>query len=256
MDEEQLTTDDKRSIVRIGDKVHRPTHWWTPAVHDLLKYLKSLDFPYSPRVFENDSDGREVLSYVEGESGAAGWERIVSDEGLRKFAKLLRSYHDAIAEYKPHENLEWSTGAVYLKPGEIVCHGDFGPWNIVWRGSDPVGIIDWDLVHPAVPEEDILYGLEYSAPFRDDETTIKWHHFPKVPNRQHRISVFFEAYGTPTIPNVATKVAAMQRSVGRHEAYLASRGVQPQVEWVENGDLDEVEKRARWTESNSRLFSD
>jgi Ser/Thr protein kinase RdoA (MazF antagonist) len=163
--EEPLTTDDKRLIVRTGDKVRRPAHWWTPAVHDLLSYLASVGFSYSPRVFGVDSDGREVLSHIAGESGKNGWVKIVSDEGLREFARLLRAYHDAVAAYTPAIGLEWATGATSVKPGEIICHGDFGPWNIVWRGTDPVAIIDWDLAHPALPEGDILYALEYAVPF-------------------------------------------------------------------------------------------
>jgi hypothetical protein len=254
VDEEPLTTNDKRPIVRIGDKIHRPVHWWTPAVHDLLNYLASVGFPYSPRAFGADSDGREVLSYIEGESGKDGWEKITSDVGLRKFAKLLRSYHDAVSGYSPTKTLEWVDGATSIKPGEIICHGDFGPWNIVWQGNDPVAVIDWDIAHPALPEEDILYALEYSAPFRDDEMTIEWHHFPEVPDRRHRIDVFLEAYGTAPISDVAAKVAASQRAVGKRVAYLASRGVQPQVDWFADGYLEVIEKRARWTESNSQLF--
>jgi hypothetical protein len=46
----------------------------------------------------------------------------------------------------------------------------------------------------------------------------------------------------------------MQRSVGKREAYLASRGIHPQVDWVANGDLAEIERRARWAESNPQLF--
>src|SRR5208282_2166695 len=121
---------------------HRPTHFWTPAVHDLLRYLASIDFPYSPRVFDADSEGREVLSYVEGESGKEGWYKILDDEGLRKFAKLLRSYHDAVVGYKPTQDLEWATGTTTMNPGDIICHGDFGPWNIVWQGNEPISIID------------------------------------------------------------------------------------------------------------------
>ena len=255
--EQPLTADGKRPIVRIGDKVHRPAHWWTPAVHDLLGYLASAGFPYSPRVFGTDSRGREILSHIEGESGRDGWGKITTDEGLRKFARLLRSYHDAVAGYVPARELEWANGATSAGPfraGEIICHGDFGPWNIVWRGGEPAGIIDWDLVHPAPPEEDILYALEYSAPFRDDETAVRWHHFPEVPDRRHRIGVFLSAYGTGPIADVAAKVAALQRAVGEREAYLASRGVQPQADWVAHGDLDAIEKRARWTEGNARLF--
>src|SRR5579863_1606872 len=169
MDEEHLTTNDKRPIIRVGNEVHRPTGWWTPAIHKLLKYLESVGFQYSPRVLGFDEQGREVLSYIEGESGREGWFKILSDNGLRRFAKLLRDYHEAVAEFKPAENSEWAYAKGGLKTGQIVCHGDFGPWNIVWQGEEPVGLLDWDMAFPAEPRYDILYALQYSAPFRDDE---------------------------------------------------------------------------------------
>ena len=96
--------------------------------------------------------------------------------------------------------------------------------------------------------------MEYSAPFRDDQTCLKWHHFPKVPDRKHRIKVFADAYGLTDLGNIVDDVAALQRTVGKQEAYLAKRGLQPQVDWVANGDLEKVEKRAKWTESNRHLF--
>lgn len=192
-----------------------------------------------------------MLSYFEGESGKDSWKKIVSDEGLQKYAQLLRKYHDAVKDFKPPKDLEWANGAMGLKPGEIICHGDFGPWNIVWQGDDPVGIVDWDFAHPAKPQYDILYALEYSAPFCDDETALKWRGFKTPPDRKHRIGVFMKAYGAPMIENVAHKVAQMQREVGKYEAYLAQRGVQPQVDWVANGDLEEIEKRARWSEESA-----
>lgn len=254
MTEDILKGNDKHPIVRIGDQVHRPTEFWTPAVHDLLKYLESIDFPFSPRVFGFDDKGREVLSYLDGDSGKAGWYQIHSDEGLRKYAKFLRTYHDAVSNYKPSSRLEWVNGTKGLQPGQIICHGDFGPWNLVWKDGEPIGIIDWDIAHPNTPEYDILYALEYSAPFRDDKTTLDFHHFETVPDRRRRIEIFLEAYGVPMIENVAAKVAAMQREVGEHESYIAKQGIQPQVDWVADGDLDEIEKRAKWTERNQDLF--
>ncbi len=255
MSDSQLLDDNpNRKIERIGDTVHRPAHHWTPAVHDLLNYLQSVDFPYSPKVLGFYDDGREVLSYIDGQSGADGWAKIVSDDGLRKFAKLLRQYHDVIASYTPPVDAEWACANGAPKDGQIMCHGDFGPWNIVWDGDEPIGIIDWDLVVPAVPRFDVLYALEYSAPFRDDEATIKWHHFPEIPDRKHRIKVFAEAYGLTELGDVVADVAAMQRTVAGYEEQLANRGLQPQVEWVSNGDLEVVEQRAKWTEANRQLF--
>jgi hypothetical protein len=254
-DSQLLDNNPTRAIERIGGTVHRPTHHWTPAVHALLNYLESVGFKYSPRVLGFDEQGREVLSYLTGESGAAGWTKITSDEGLRKLANLLREYHEAIAGFKPESNAEWACAIGAPKQGEIMCHGDFGPWNMVWENNEPVGIVDWDLVVPSPARFDVLYALEYSAPFRDDETTLKWHHFEEVPDRKHRIEVFAKAYGLKELGDVVSDVATMQRTVAGYEKQLAERGIQPQVEWVANGDLEEVEKRAKWTEANRQLFT-
>lgn len=242
-----------REIIKIGNTVHRPTHWWTPAVHDLLSYLESVDFPYSPRVIGFDDKGREILSYIEGESGKYGWEKIVSDEGLKKYAKFLLSYHQAIKDYKPPENAEWAYANGAPGSGQIICHGDFGPWNIVWKGDEPIGIVDWDFVLPAKPEFDVLYALEYSAPFCSDEDASKLRAFKAAPDRKHRIGVFLSEYGID-ISDVAKKVASQQREVGIFVKKLADRGLQPQADWIKNGILADVEKQATWAEQNHRLF--
>ncbi len=254
MDEEKLTTNDKHPILRIDETVHRPTGWWTPAVHELLKYLESVGFKYSPRVLGFDEEGREVLSYIKGESGKDGWLKILSDHGLSKFAKFLREYHDAVAGFKPAEDSEWAYAKGGLKQGQIICHGDFGPWNVVWQGAAPIGLVDWDMAFPAEPRYDILYALQYAVPFRKDETTIKWHHFPEVPDRQHRIQTFAEAYGLESIGDVVDGVADVQRKGIDYVKVLAERGLQPQTDWVADGTLEETEQQTQWIEAHRSLF--
>lgn len=254
MAEDNLNSDNRHPIIRIGNTVHRPTGWWTPAVHKLLKHLEAIGFKYSPRVLGFDKEGREILSFIDGDSGKDGWEKIVSDEGLKKYAKLLREYHNAVNDYRPLDDSEWAYAHGGVKAGEIICHGDFGVWNIVWRDDEPVGIVDWDFALPASPRYDILYALEYSAPFRDDETCIKWHHFPDVPDRRHRINVFADAYGLTDLGNIVDGVADLQRTVGQYEEVLAKQGLEPQASWVAEGDLLTIEKRAKWTENNRCLF--
>mgnify|MGYP003499842311 CR=1 FL=1 len=254
--EEVLPGNDTHPVVRIGDTVHRPTSWWTPAVHELLKYLESIGFRYSPRVLGFDDQGREILTFMGGESGKDGWYKIHSDSGLRNYARLLRGYHLGIADYKPSSDSIWAYAEGGLKPGEIVCHGDFGPWNITWDSETPLGIIDWDLVFPAKPSYDVLYALEWSAPFHDDKMAVEWHHFESVPDRKRRTDVFLEAYGTDRkqLGDIVAGVAETQRIVGDHEKLLAARGMQPQVDWVASGDLEVIEKRAQWTEAHRHLF--
>ena len=251
-----LNDNPKRRIEKIGDTVHRPTSYWTPAVHDLLNYLESVGFKYSPRVLGFDEDDREVLTYMEGSSGKEGWFKIHSYEGLKNYAKLLRDYHNAVEGYRPPSNSIWAYAEGGIKPGELICHGDFGPWNITWDDNKPIGIIDWDLVFPSSSKYDVLYALEYSAPFRDDKTSKEWHHFERVPNRKYRIDLFLSAYGIEReeLGDLVGAVAGMQRTVGSYEKILAERGLQPQVDWVANGDLEAIELRARWTEENRFLF--
>lgn len=256
MIQENLDNNEHRPILRVGNTVHRPTNYWTPAVHELLNYLESVNFEYSPRVLGFDEQGREILTYMEGESGKEGWYKIHSDNGLQNYARLLREYHDAVAGYKPSADTEWAYAKGGLKPGQIVCHGDFGPWNVTWNGDEPTGIIDWDLVFPATPSYDVLYALEWAVPFHDDKLALEWHHFPDIPDRRSRVDVFLEAYGIARseLGDVASGVAGVQRQVAGFEKILADRGLQPQANWVANGDLELIEQRAEWTEANRHLF--
>jgi len=41
------------------------------------------------------------------------------------------------------------------RPGEVVSHGDLGPWNAVYRDGIPVGFIDWDSAGPVDPVADL-----------------------------------------------------------------------------------------------------
>jgi hypothetical protein len=61
-----------RRIVRVGDTVHRPVQPWTPATHELLRHLEAVGFRYAPRVLGFDEHGREILSYIPGDSGPEG----------------------------------------------------------------------------------------------------------------------------------------------------------------------------------------
>src|SRR3954466_12497574 len=120
-----------RRIVRDGATVRRPMGPWSPAVHRLLGHLETVGFP-TPRLLGIEGDV-EVLSWIEGVSGADGWSMVVPLEGLRRWARFLSGYHAAVAEYRPGEDSEWSSGVSGCGPDQIVCHGDFGPWNGVWH---------------------------------------------------------------------------------------------------------------------------
>ena len=112
-DAEVLQDDPHRRVVRVGDTVRRPVHPWSPTIHEVLRHLEAVGFPYAPRLLGIDADGREVLTYIEGESGGAAWSRVVGDAGLVAMARLLRDYHDAVRDFRPAAVAGWaaSTGA-------------------------------------------------------------------------------------------------------------------------------------------------
>ena len=153
--DELLQDSAHRRILRVGDTVRRPLHPWSATIHELLRHLAAVGFPYSPRVLGIDEDGREVLSFIAGDSGPAGWDRVVDEAGLVAMARLLREYHEAVQGFQPRGDATWAARTGAPGAGELVCHGDFGPWNLVWRGTQPVGILDWDYAWPHRKVHDI-----------------------------------------------------------------------------------------------------
>lgn len=93
-------------IQRTGAVVRRTAGFWTPAVHGLLRYLQAAGFPASRPV--GLEGGTELLTWIDGESGPAGWAKIVPESGLRTWAAFLRRYHDAVDGYHPRARPELS----------------------------------------------------------------------------------------------------------------------------------------------------
>lgn len=249
MDEEVLQDRADRPVVRIGDTVRHLPHPWSPAVRELLAHLQSVGFDRAPRFLGLDDSGREVLSYLPGDSGGDGWSRIVGDAGLRNLAALLRDYHAAVAGFRPSSSL---AAAPTPAPGAdvLICHGDPGPWNVVWDGDRPVGLLDWEYAVLAPREHDIGYALDYAVPFRDDETTLGWHHFPELPDRPARVASFAQAYGLASTDGLVEMMLDAQRFTLARVRLLAATGARRQIEGLTQGWDVLDEQRLAWCEQN------
>jgi Phosphotransferase enzyme family len=138
-------------VVRLGDTVRRPSSPATSRVRDVLLHLERAGFDAAPRWLGVDDQDREMLSWIEGDTFAERGRMhpyigdppnpvIFSDEQVTASMRLLRSYHDCFED-------------------AVICHGDFGPWNLVWRERLPVGIIDFDHVYVGDPADDVAYAL-------------------------------------------------------------------------------------------------
>ncbi|MCC9311084.1 aminoglycoside phosphotransferase family protein [Kitasatospora sp. RB6PN24] len=249
-----MTSQDLGRVERIGNTVRRPAAPWTPAVHGLLRHLEAVGYEQAPRVLGFDEQGREVLTWIDGESGPDGWAKVVDDRGLIAFARLLREYHDAVAGYRPPGTTCWSTKTAGPVGDEVICHGDFGPWNVVWCGSQPIGIIDWDHARPAQRLHDVAYALEYAAPFRDDAECVRRLRYPQPPDRRRRLEVFASAYGLTDTAGLVDAVIGVQEEDIDAVRRLAEQGHEPQATWVAEGHLDELRDRVAWSRANRHLI--
>jgi hypothetical protein len=138
--------------------------------------------------------------------------------------------------------------------GQLACHGDFGPWNIVWNGTAPVGLLDFEYARPGDPLDDLAYALEYVVPFRDDATCLSWHRFTKPPDRRRRLRVFAEAYGLASVGDLVDRVIMSQREHVELVRRLADRGDRRQVGLVASGYLLELRERVQWSVAHRHLM--
>jgi aminoglycoside phosphotransferase (APT) family kinase protein len=170
-------------------------------------------------------------------------------------ARLLREYHQAVAGFVAPHGACWALSDRPTRPGQLVCHGDFGPWNVVWDGLRPVGLVGFDFAQPGDALDDVAYALEYVAPFRDDAHAMRWQGFPAPPDRAGRIAVFAEEYALTTVDGLVEAVIRRQQLTCLHVRALAERGLEPQRTWVAHGRCDELAARVQWSRDNRALFT-
>ena len=101
--------------------------------------------------------------------------------------------HDAARGYQPTR-----TGYRFHphppRAGEIVSHGDLGPWNTVYRDGVPVAFIDWDAAGPADPVVDLAAAAWAFVPLAPPDQ-LRQAGFDPVPDLSARLRVFVDAYG-------------------------------------------------------------
>lgn len=153
-------------IIKENNNVVRPSNLWTTYVHTFLKFMHENEFDNIPIPYGVNEEGMELVSFVEGMVYNDNLpDTILSDDVLIEVAKLLRRYHD-IGEKYVHQ----LTGKeVWMlskhSPIEVMCHGDFAPYNITFVDGHVHGIIDFDTLHPGPRIWDIAYAVYRWIPF-------------------------------------------------------------------------------------------
>lgn len=165
-DQQTLTGGREGKITQAANTVIRPSNPWTPHVHAFLSFLHEQGFDCVPKPCGINADGREVVSFVDGMVyNDVLPDAIMTDEVLSDVAALLHRYHDLGAQYisRLTGNELWMLPA--RSPAEVMCHGDFAPYNLTFIENRLHGIIDFDTLHPGPRLWDIAYAAYRWVPF-------------------------------------------------------------------------------------------
>ncbi len=129
-------------IVRVGNTVRRPPKKNAAFVHNLLLWLEDQGFGFAPRFWGMDEQGREILSYLEGQTWPESGSGL-SDDLLEQTARAIRRFHDV------------TVGSRLSQGQEIVAHHELGPHNTIFQSGHLVGFIDWDDAAPGTRLRDL-----------------------------------------------------------------------------------------------------
>jgi Phosphotransferase enzyme family len=198
------------SVVRVGDTVRRPTGVWTPGVHALLRHLEHVGFGGAPRVLGIDGQGRESLTYVEGEVVWPGHvELVATGRALQEIGAVVRAFHDAVAGFDA-EGYTWSgRGSDPSGPAQVLCHNDLATWNLVRSGGSWV-FVDWDLAAPGRRAWDLAWAVLSLVPLMPGRV-------PDDVGVRSRLGAFAAGYGPELVPGDLLEVAVER---AQHEAEL------------------------------------
>ncbi|MEO7587396.1 MAG: phosphotransferase [Arachnia sp.] len=161
-------------VVRVGNTVHRPVGPHSDLVHRALEHLEATGFDGAPRFLGTDDQGREVLSFIDGEVAGRPWPTWVADPARgTSVARLLRRLDDALLELGLPEHTavrSWPSGAPEpVGPtASFLGHRDVTPENTVFRGGLAVALIDFDLLRPSSRVDEVanllLWWAGWTAP--------------------------------------------------------------------------------------------
>ena len=193
--------DTRWAPVRIGDTVRRAAGSSSESVRDLLLHLESVGFDGAPRYLGTDEQGREVLSYIEGEVPRPPYPAwSMTETALADLGALVRRYHEATASFMPPASAAWATDwadptptdADRADPARTICHNDLFPENVVFRDGRVVALIDFAMAAPGRTLWDLAIAAELWGPLGDPAWRDQ---HPADLDGIHRVGVLARGYG-------------------------------------------------------------
>jgi aminoglycoside phosphotransferase (APT) family kinase protein len=234
-------------VARDGLHVLRPAGPHTASVHAFLRAVRDAGFDGVPDPVGIDADGRERLTYVEGDVPTPPyppWSQ--TDAALASIARLLRGLHDAARDFDPG-GLCWDDALADPAGGPIACHNDVEPSNVVFRDGTAVALIDFDLAAPGRPVYDLAHLARLCVPIEDDLDRARMGWLPA--DQPARLRLVADAYGLDQHGR-ADLLSAVDDALGRIEGTVraaVAAGDAAAIEAVHRtGGIGKYERRRRW----------
>ncbi len=166
------------AVVRVGDTIRRPPRQSTLAVRALLLHLEDYGFDGAPRYLGTDEQGREVLTFVDGDVPIPPYPHWAMADGvLDSLGELLRRFHEAVARFDPAAVPGWELDWADPLGGATICHNDVFPENVVFRDGRAVALIDFDMAAPGRPFWDLAVATQEWMPLHAPDARPD-HSFP------------------------------------------------------------------------------
>jgi aminoglycoside phosphotransferase (APT) family kinase protein len=239
----------RNAPVRVGDTVRRVGGASAPAVRELLLHLEAVGFDAAPRHLGTDRQGREVLSWIDGDVPLPPYPRWArTDRALTDLGALVRRLHEATASFPPGEG--WATDWADPRGGPVICHNDLFPENVVFRDGRIVALIDFAMAAPGRPLWDVAIAAEIwcplSEPARRDQGA-------RDLDSTARLGVLARGYGLA--PGSAAELVDIvieerAQAIGNVRAEIAAGNASWIASWAAAGGDDRATADDRWIAAN------
>ena len=161
--------------------------------------------------------------------------------------------HDAQEGFVRPPDALWQRYPDEPEGGEVICHDDLFWPNIVFDGSLPTALIDWDLATPGSRLEDVGSAVSYRAPLHMDDQAYEWG--LSTDRRCKRLRLPGDAYGLGAGQRAALLDDFVERRRLSYEAHRVWGGAERRpgrAEMWDGGSGQRILGNIAWVEDHRK----
>jgi Ser/Thr protein kinase RdoA (MazF antagonist) len=234
--------DASHTVVRVGDTVRRPVTPSSTAVRALLLHLEAVGFDGAPRYLGLDEQGRDVVSYLDGDVPLPPYPAwSMTEDALVSLGHLTRRLHEATESMDRRGVDGWAGYWSDPRGGRVICHNDLFPENVVFRDGRVVAFIDFDMAAPGRVWWDLAIAGQEWAPLHAPDARVD---HPRHLDGVTRFGRFARAYGVR--PEQASDLVDIVFAERAHSiAHIRAEIAAGNPAWIEHWRATDGDERAR-----------